>query len=213
MNFPSVAPQRTTVRRLSLSLSLSLPALCGLTSMAALAQGLEPVLVTAQKRTEEATAVPVALTVLEGRRLGERGIDDATVLGEQVPNLQVDPGVGPQITIRGVTSPDNSEKGDPSVAYHLDGVYLARPQAVQGGFFDLERIEVLRGPQGTLYGRNATGGVINVLSARPKAQFAATAKLGVGDHRGRLFEGMLNVPLDPAVAVRFAWQRIGRAHV
>jgi iron complex outermembrane receptor protein len=201
MSSSCLARRRTAVRRLFLS------TLLGCVSITALAQGLEPVLVTAQKRTEEANAVPVALTVLEGRALAERGIDEAAALGDQVPNLQVDPGVGPQITIRGVTSSDSSEKGDPSVAYHLDGVYLARPQAVQGGFFDLERIEVLRGPQGTLYGRNATGGVINVLSARPKGTFAAAAKLGVGDHRGRLFEGMLNVPLDSTVAFRLALQR------
>jgi iron complex outermembrane recepter protein len=173
----------------------------------ALAQALEPVLVTAQKRTEEASAVPAALTVLQGRSLGESGVDTLNALGERVPNLQVDPGLGPQITLRGITSPDATEKGDPSVAYHLDGVYLARPQAVQGGFFDLERIEVLRGPQGTLYGRNATGGVINVLSARPKARLGAAAKLGVGDHGERRVEGMVNVPVDASLALRLALLR------
>lgn len=171
------------------------------------AEGLEPVVVTAQKRTEEATAVPAALTVLGGRSLGERGIDQVADLAEQVPNLQVDPGQGPQITIRGVTSPDSTEKGDPSVAYHLDGVYIARPQAIQSSFFDLERVEVLRGPQGTLYGRNATGGVINVVSARPRARFEATAQMGWGDHQGRWLQGMVNVPVAPTVALRVALLR------
>lgn len=186
---------------------LSCAVLGGGAAWGAASQTLEPVFVTAQKRSEEATAVPAALTVLEGRSLSERGVDAVMALGERVPNLQVDPGLGPQLTIRGVTSPDTTEKGDPSVAYHVDGVVLARPQAVQSAFFDLERIEVLRGPQGTLYGRNATAGVINLLSARPKPHFAASAKVGIGDHRGRVFEGMVNVPVDPSLALRFALQR------
>lgn len=185
-----------------------LMAACGLLSFPVCAEEvLAPVWVTAQKRSEEALRVPAALTVFDRTTLAERGSLTAADLGERLPNVQTDRANGLQITMRGVTSPDATEKGDPSAAFHLDGVYLARPLSLQGSFYDVDRVEVLRGPQGTLYGRNATAGVINVISAAPQARRSARAVLGVGDHEGRWFEGMVNVPLHDELALRVAMLR------
>jgi len=171
---------------------------------AAQADALPAVVVTAQKRSEAALRVPVALSVINGQDLSDRGTLSAQDLGERLPNVQTDRANGLQITMRGVTSPDGTEKGDPSAAFHLDGVYLARPQSLQGSFFDLARIEVLRGPQGTLYGRNATAGVINVVSMAPQSKLGGRAAVGLGDHQGRQFEGMVNLPLNPELVLRVA---------
>lgn len=168
------------------------------------ADPLPAVVVTAQKRSEDAVRVPAALSVISGQALLDQGTQSAMDLGERLPNVQTDRANGLQITMRGVTSPDGTEKGDPSAAFHLDGVYLARPQSLQGSFFDLARIEVLRGPQGTLYGRNATAGVINVVSMAPQPKLGARVALGLGDHQGRHVEGMVNVPLNPELALRVA---------
>jgi iron complex outermembrane receptor protein len=80
---------------------------------------------------------------------------------------------GLRITMRGVSNADTTEKGDPSAAFLLDGIYIARPQAQNLSFYDLERVEVLRGPQGTLYGRNTTAGVVSVISKAPINRFEA----------------------------------------
>ncbi|MDY6949850.1 MAG: TonB-dependent receptor, partial [Pseudomonadota bacterium] len=113
-------------------------------------------------------------------------------------------GNGLQITIRGVSSTDVSEKGDPSAAFLSDGIYIARPQAQETSLFDLERIEVLRGPQGTLYGRNTTAGLINAISARPKNEFQASADFAYGNYDTIQATGMVNVPFGENVAVRAA---------
>lgn len=195
------------VRALRCHMPLIVAAFGLLSCLAQAEEALPPVWVTAQKRSEQALKVPVALTVLDRAALQEQGTLNAGDLGERLPNVQTDRANGLQITMRGVTSPDASEKGDPSAAFHLDGVYLARPLSVQGSFFDVDRVEVLRGPQGTLYGRNATAGVINVISATPQARHSGRVALGFGDHQGRWLEGMLNVPLQEALALRVAMLR------
>lgn len=203
MPLSSVRASLRSVPRLVASCGMSAGLVVPFTT-AAQVDALSVVVVTAQKRSEEAVRVPAALSVISGQDLSDRGTLSAMDLGERLPNVQTDRANGLQITMRGVTSPDGTEKGDPSAAFHLDGVYLARPQSLQSSFFDLARIEVLRGPQGTLYGRNATAGVINVVSMAPQPKLSARAAVGVGDHRGRQFEGMVNVPLNPELALRVA---------
>ncbi|MBI1684121.1 TonB-dependent receptor plug domain-containing protein [Caulobacter hibisci] len=100
-----------------------------------------------------------------GQQLVAAGVTNPTALGDRTPNISIDRGNGLQITIRGVTSADATEKGDPSAAFILDGVYIARPQAQEVSFYDLDRVEVLRGPQGTLFGRNTTAGLLDAVSA------------------------------------------------
>ena len=165
---------------------------------------LAEIVVTAQKRPELLSKTPVSISAVTGSTLRSEGIVSPLSLGNLVPSAQISQANGIQITIRGVSSPDGTEKGDPSAAFLLNGVYLARQQSLSGGFFDLDRVEVLRGPQGTLYGRNATAGVVNVISNRPQPEFAAAASGEVGNFDTQRAEAMVNMPVSDTLAVRAA---------
>lgn len=162
------------------------------------------IVVTATRTSSLLSKTPIAMTAVTGDDLIQSGISNPTQLEESVPNLSIVRGNGLQITIRGVTSTDGTEKGDPSAAFMLNGVYLARPQSQEVSFFDIERVEVLRGPQGTLYGRNSTAGVINVLSTQPKFEFGARADATFGNFDAINATGVVNVPMGDTVAFRVA---------
>ena len=166
---------------------------------------LPEVVVTAQKVAQPASKAPVALSVLGGEDLKEAGINDPRALTEAVPNVVIAQESGKlQIAIRGVVSLDMTEKGDPSAAFNVDGAYIARFEAQTGAFLDLDRIEVLRGPQGTLYGRNATAGAINLITNKPKRHFGARVEAEVGNYGARRAEGMINVPINDMLLLRAA---------
>ena len=174
------------------------------TSQGAATQG--DIVVTANRTESLASKTPISLSVVTPENLRDQGISDPTRLVDAVPNLAIDRvnGNGLQITIRGVSSNDVSEKGDPSAAFLSDGVYIARPQAQEVSLYDLERVEVLRGPQGTLYGRNTTAGLINAISARPRDSFRASGDVVYGSFDTVQATAMVNVPFGDAVAVRAA---------
>jgi iron complex outermembrane receptor protein len=164
------------------------------------------VVVTAQKRSESASRTPIALTALTGEDLANRGVQSAADLTNVTPNVQIGTADGgnTNIYIRGIGSNNTTEAGDPAAAFHLDGVYLARPDEARAAFFDISRIEVLRGPQGTLYGRNATAGAVNVITAKPEDAFGGKLSLELGSYRQRRAEAMLNIPVNEALALRVA---------
>jgi iron complex outermembrane receptor protein len=164
------------------------------------------IVVTAMRNETLLSKTPIAMSAITGNDLREQGITGPTDLGNSVPNLSIDRvGNAVQITIRGVSSTDNTEKGDPSAAFLLDGVYIARPQTADVAFFDINRVEVLRGPQGTLYGRNTTAGVINVISNKPKlGTFEAGANVGYGNYDAINADGFVNIPLGETFALRAA---------
>jgi iron complex outermembrane recepter protein len=162
------------------------------------------IIVTATRENTLLSKTPIAITAITGDGLRDSGITNPTQLEESVPNLSIVRGNGLQITIRGVTSTDGTEKGDPSAAFLLDGIYLARPQAQEVSFFDLDRVEVLRGPQGTLFGRNSTAGVVQVISARPKSEFGASAEATYSSFKSINATASINVPLGDTFAIRAA---------
>ncbi|MBX3563580.1 MAG: TonB-dependent receptor [Sphingomonas sp.] len=168
--------------------------------------GDDEIVVTATRNETLLSKTPIAMTAISTEQLRDQGITDPTRLVEAAPNLQIDRvmGQGVQITIRGVSSADNSQKGDPSAAFLNDGIYIARQQAVEVSLFDLERVEVLRGPQGTLYGRNTTAGVVNVISARPTNKFSVSGDFAYGNFDTIQATGVVNVPLGDNFAVRAA---------
>lgn len=170
------------------------------------------IIVTANRTESLASKTPISLSVLSKSDLRDQGISDATRLVDVVPNLAIDRvnGGGVQITMRGISSTDNSEKGDPSAAFLADGIYIARPQAQEVSLFDLDRVEILRGPQGTLYGRNTTAGLINAISARPKNVFEASGDLVFGNYNTLQTTAMVNVPLAEGAAIRAALNYNGR---
>jgi iron complex outermembrane receptor protein len=163
------------------------------------------VVVTAQKIEQPASKTPVALSVVGGEDLKSGGVVDIRALDSLAPGVQIGQESGKaQVAIRGVMSQDMTEKGDPSAAFNVDGAYIARPEAQLGAFFDLDRVEVLRGPQGTLYGRNATAGAINLITNRPGNKFEALIGAEVGDYGTIRTDGMINVPLGANFALRAA---------
>jgi len=177
--------------------------------------GLGEIVVTAQRRSESLQRVPLAVTAFNQAQIEQRGITQALDLSGQVPNLKI--GVesfrnSVEISLRGITSRNNTENGDPAVAFHVDGVYVPRPENLVALLYDLNRIEVLRGPQGTLYGRNAVAGTINVISNRPDPG-STSARFDIGFGNYDLFEarGVANLPLvKDRLAVRASFLRISR---
>ncbi len=169
--------------------------------------GLSDIVVTAQKRREDIQHSPVAVTAISGEGLKAMGIVDSASLSKAIPSVQIfDRGSGTNIAIRGVISINAQPQGDPSVAFSVDDVYIARPQSSRSIFFDTNRVEVLRGPQGTVYGRNATAGAINVVSNDPVFRFEGAAGIELGSFDTLGVNGVVNVPLSDTVAVRAAVQ-------
>jgi iron complex outermembrane recepter protein len=182
------------------------------------AGGLEEIVVTAQRRVESAQSVGIAMSVLSGQSLADKSVVYINDLQNAVPSLQVEPAFGssqPQFRLRGVGFIDYTSNNTSPVGVSLDGVAFALPIQTQGQLFDIDRVEVLRGPQGTLYGRNTTGGAINFISNRPTAETHAGFSLEYGSHNevnaqgfvsGSIADGLLG-RLSVATEQGGAWQR------
>lgn len=167
--------------------------------------GIDVIVVTAEKREENLQDSAVAISAFEGDALESRGIDDMSNLQSYIPGLHVGQEQdGFKISLRGIGLQGTSSISDSGVAFYIDNVYIPRPSGGSAVFYDVDRIEVLRGPQGTLYGRNATGGVVNVISNEPV--FETEGQLGLSYGSRNLFEarGMLNVPFSEHVAGRLS---------
>ncbi|QFU76883.1 TonB-dependent receptor [Halioglobus maricola] len=166
----------------------------------------EEVLVTAEKRSESLQDLSQAVTALSGQDLDERQITSFVDLSAIAPGVNVakNEGFKTVITIRGVGNEANQNAiANPSVSYHLDGIYVASPYALQTDFLDLERVEVLRGPQGTLFGQNSTGGAINVITQAPTTdELYGTADLTLGNYNLVQARGAINIPMGDTVALR-----------
>lgn len=148
--------------------------------------GLEEVVVTAQKREQNLQDVPVAITAINAEDITDRKISDISDVGSTAPNVQIAPSpggsTGATIAIRGAASINPAATWEPSVGLYMDGVFIAKNV---GGIFDvaeLSAIEILRGPQGTLYGKNTTGGAINLVTRKPYEEFGAKVKVGAGNY-------------------------------
>jgi iron complex outermembrane receptor protein len=163
------------------------------------AQMLEEVIVTARKRTESMQEVPVAVTSLGAAVLQNASIRNLRDIEGYSPNLTIDSGTaGPgaaNISIRGISYQEVDKSLDPSIGVILDGIYLGTNVGQVLSNFDIERIEVLRGPQGTLFGKNTIGGVINVIRSRPTGEFGGELRAGTGSDSLRDFKGVLNFPI------------------
>ena len=177
------------------------------------AEGLGEIVVTAQRRSESLQKAAIPVDVVTGDTLLASGLTTAGQLGDIVPSLSVQNNGGANITLflRGVGNFTVNGYSDPAIAINYDGVYLGRPTSTSGLFYDLERLEVLKGPQGTLYGRNATGGAINVLPARPKpGEFSGFGSVSYGNYDALNIQGALNAPLGENGAIRVAGNVVSR---
>jgi iron complex outermembrane receptor protein len=202
---------KTTRGRLNpklLAMSVSTIA-CGALHASACAQAdgtaVQEVIVTAQRTAAPESKTPVALSVLTAADLDALGADTPGAIAARLPNTYLENSYdGLRITIRGVSNADVTEKGDPSAAFMVDGVYVARPQSQNVSLYDVDRVEVLRGPQGTLYGRNTTAGVVNVITKAPVNRFEADVNATFGNWGERKAGAMVNVPVNAALALRAA---------
>ena len=167
---------------------------------------LEEIIVTAEKRSESLQDLSQAVTALSGEDIDDRNITSFVDLSSIAPGVTVakNEGFKTVIAIRGVGNEANQNAiANPSVSYHLDGIYVASPFALHTDFLDLERIEVLRGPQGTLFGQNSTGGAINVITQAPDTEeFSGKADITVGNYSLIRARGSVNVPISDTVALR-----------
>ena len=168
----------------------------------AVAQQLEEVIVTAQYREQNIQDVPLSITALGAADIEAAGIFDATTIALNVPGMtyaEFSPGQA-LISLRGITSADDGAGLDNSVALFLDGIYIGRQAGIQFDMFDLERIEVLKGPQGTLFGRNAIGGAINVVTSKPSNEFGGKAQVTVGNEGILRYQGLLTGGLTDSLS-------------
>jgi len=168
---------------------------------------LQEVVVTAQFRKESAQKTAVAISVIGGEDLGERGIVNAKDLVNAVPGLAITSATpNANLSLRGVGSGGGNAYADPTVAFNLGGVNIARQFTTVSSFYDLQRVEVLKGPQGTLYGRNATVGAMNVLPNVPSFKSEAALGVDLGSYRTFNTTGMVNAPLSDSLALRVAFK-------
>lgn len=167
---------------------------------------LDTVIVTAQKREERIQDVPIAISVFSGQALDELKVESGGELLRSTPNVNFSKSnfASYNFSIRGVGTKATSVTTDPGVAISFNSTPLIRNRLFEQEYFDVDRIEVLRGPQGTLYGRNATGGVVNMIPNLPTDTFEAQLKGEVGNYDSRRFNGMVNLPLGDTLAFRLA---------
>ncbi|MGH6612587.1 TonB-dependent receptor plug domain-containing protein [Sphingomonas sp.] len=165
------------------------------------------IIVTAQKREESIQDVPIAVSAFSNKSLDELKIEGGSELMRAVPNVTFSKTnfASYNFSIRGVGTKALSVSTDPAVAISFNNTPLLRNRLFEQEYFDVERVEVLRGPQGTLYGRNATGGVVNMITAKPKFDtFEGSLKAEVGNYDTRRISGMINIPLGDTIAIRAA---------
>jgi iron complex outermembrane receptor protein len=170
--------------------------------------GVDEIIVTAEKREASLQRSALAVTALASHALERQQITDLKSVTTLIPNLQIGTSstqAAFDLALRGIVSTNRTEVGDAAVAFHVDGFYSPRPQGATMLIYDLDRLEALRGPQGTLFGRNANAGVINVITAKP--EFDATfgqVDLTLGSYDLERLKGHLNVPLSDTFALRGA---------
>ena len=160
-------------------------------------EGIEEITVTAQKREQLSKDVPIALTAINASNIEFRGIENMTDLAQQVPGMQYgfDSGNEQQIYIRGIGVDDSAASLEAPIATYINGVYQTRTFRTDTLGLDLDRVEVLKGPQGTLFGRNATGGLINIIMKKPADELEGAVKVGGGSYGQILGEGRASGPL------------------
>ncbi len=177
-------------------------------------EGIADIVVTAQRRSESAQRVPIALTALGSAQLAQQGVTDVSRIALRVPGFYLGSfgASRPQLYIRGVGSRTFDPGSDPSVGVFVDDVYVGRAGSVLNQLRDVQRVEVLRGPQGTLYGRNTIGGAINIVTEGASREPEAMIQAGVTSFNGHEVYGMLSGPMaaDGAARARISLWNVQR---
>ncbi|MBB6521835.1 TonB-dependent receptor [Pseudoteredinibacter isoporae] len=169
------------------------------------ALAIEEVIVTAQRREQSLQDVPVSVKALGADQLAQNSVNDISDIGKLTPGLSFSSTANPdtEIAIRGISTATVSAGVEQSTALYLDGVYLGRGFDLVGDLLDVERVEVLRGPQGTLFGRNAAAGAVNITTAAPQDNLQGKLKVAYGSKSLKSFQGLGNIPLvDDSLLLR-----------
>src|SRR5688500_9747905 len=169
-------------------------------------RGLEEVVVTAQKRAENAQDVPIAISALTASALEQRAVGSVSQIANIVPNVTLDAGTPFSAStavlsayIRGIGADDFAFNLDPGVGIYVDGVYLARTVGANQDLLDVERVEILRGPQGTLFGRNTIGGAVNIVTREPGDEFSFRGDATTGNYNRIQIRASVDVPLGESI--------------
>lgn len=208
--------RKNTISRAStLAIAVAMGALPGVAlaqeGEAAPSQGLAEIIVTSSKQANSLQRESRAVNVVGAEDIERAAIKDPIGIQNLVPGLNVTPnGQQMQVFIRGIGDQTINAATDPAVAINVDGVYYPKSYEASAQFFDLERIEVLKGPQGTLYGRNASAGAINLITASPKFEFGGFAEVEYGNYDNIRGTAAINIPFGDTVALRVAGQIIDR---
>jgi iron complex outermembrane receptor protein len=171
---------------------------------AELPEVVEEITVTAQLREQSLQDVPIAIQVVDRALIADVAAENMSDLNGYVPGLVVsgDSPTQPRYQIRGIQTGDFGVGTDPAVGVYVDGIYAARSGAAMTAFNDIDHIEVLKGPQGTLFGRNSAAGAISIVTRQPTQEFDTLGRIRFAEYGKQYFEGMLNAPLGDHVALR-----------
>lgn len=196
--------------RASVSVAAALSAQPALAADQAESSELSEVIVTATRREERLSEVPISITAFGAETIERAQIADVRAISALAPNLTTTGGILGSADIiigaRGISPASFNNNSDATVGIYVDGVYYARTQGTNLGFIDMERVEVLRGPQGTLFGRNTIAGALSITTQKPKNDFEGSVKVGVGNYDKFIFNGVLNVPvIADRLAVRLVY--------
>jgi iron complex outermembrane receptor protein len=163
------------------------------------------IIVTAQNRAQNLNDVPIKIDVVSGEELQKAGFGSMNDVGKIAPVVQLNQDQGTvKVTVRGVGTTSNDEAQDTSVVVNIDGEYINRPNVMGMALFDIDRVEVLRGPQGTLYGRNSTGGAINFITRKPGKDFGFNGAISYGNYNAVRADAGIDLPLGDSAGVRVA---------
>jgi iron complex outermembrane recepter protein len=196
----------------SLAAMLASPAYAQQTSEDEQTAGIADIVVTAQRRQESVQDVPIAITAFNAETIEARGISSALDVTQYVPNLvglnNTGLGTANAYYLRGVGNTESIATFDPPIGTYIDDIYISRQNANNFSFFDVERVEVLRGPQGTLFGRNTTGGAIAVVMKEPGDELGGYAEVGYGSYDRKLGRASVDLPLGQSFAIKVSgyWQ-------
>ncbi|MGE0435474.1 MAG: TonB-dependent receptor [Steroidobacteraceae bacterium] len=173
---------------------------------------LEEIVVSAQKRTERLVDVPVAISVFSANSIEQTGVHELKEVSGYIPNMQISTGndFRSTVTIRGVGAQSRNIGFDSRVGVYIDGVYVGQSPAINQELLNLERVEVLRGPQGTLFGKNTVAGAINLITRKPDDDLRARASVDIGNLDYRQIQGFLNLPISDTVSSAFTVAKTDR---
>ena len=168
--------------------------------------GVQDIIVTAQRRAEQSQDVPIAISAFSADQLATQGVSNTLQLGQFIPNFVANNNTGlgsaNAYFLRGLGNVESIATFDPPIGTYVDDIYLSRQNSNNLSLFDVERIEVLRGPQGTLFGRNTTGGAVSVILRKPGKDFGGYAEVGYGRFNKKLARASLDIPLTDSLAFK-----------